>query len=189
MMTILRRISRLFKADMHGILDNLEAPEMILKQAVRDMQEEIDKAYRTTAELNKELECLQKKKHNLSEYTKTLQQQLDFCLQANNESLAKSIIRKKLQTELSLKELEGQIQHLTEEQQNYQAETEERQEKLQAIRDKLAVLLDPSEQYDMPLEDDLSTSISQDDIELAFLYEQQRYANTKNNEGELSHES
>jgi len=40
-MNILTRISRLFKADIHGILDSLEDPEIIFKQAVRDMQDEI----------------------------------------------------------------------------------------------------------------------------------------------------
>ena len=40
-MTLLTRITRLFKADMHGILDGLEEPEEVIKQAIRDMEENI----------------------------------------------------------------------------------------------------------------------------------------------------
>ncbi|ETW92791.1 MAG: hypothetical protein ETSY1_42105 [Candidatus Entotheonella factor] len=39
-MTLMMRITRLFKADMHGLLDLLEEPEAVLKQAIRDMQSE-----------------------------------------------------------------------------------------------------------------------------------------------------
>jgi len=41
-MTLITRVSRLFRADMHGILDWLEEPETVLKQAVRDMESEIE---------------------------------------------------------------------------------------------------------------------------------------------------
>ena len=47
-MGIFNRIGRLWKADLHGIIDSLEEPRAILKQALRDMQEEIES---TTAHL------------------------------------------------------------------------------------------------------------------------------------------
>ena len=51
-MSVLRRITRLFKADLHGILDCLEEPEAILRQAMRDMEDEIEKEI---AEKNEEI--------------------------------------------------------------------------------------------------------------------------------------
>ena len=37
-MTLINRMSRLFKADVHGILDQLEDPAIALKQAIREME-------------------------------------------------------------------------------------------------------------------------------------------------------
>ena len=113
-MNILTRISRLFKADIHGILDTLEQPEIILQQSVRDMQSEIDKAEMTISELEKQQGKLEQKHQSLSTSIEDLQDQLQFCLRENNESLAKSVIRKKLQADISLKELSRQLANISE---------------------------------------------------------------------------
>ena len=175
-MTILTRISRLFKADIHGILDSLEEPEIILKQAVRDMQDEIDKATAAISAFTMQQERLQQKQHILDANIQELQQQLNFCFTENNETLAKSVIRKKLQAELSLRELSQQLTNISEEKNIKVVETEERQEKLQSIRDKLALFTEQTELNETSSATARSTTITQDDVELAFLYEKQRYA-------------
>ncbi|MGR9116189.1 MAG: PspA/IM30 family protein [Gammaproteobacteria bacterium] len=173
-MTILTRISRLFKADMHGILDNLEEPKVILKQAIRDMQEEIDKADAAIAILTQQQERLQQKKQALSRHIEELQRDLEFCLGENNETLAKSVIRKKLQAEWSLKQLSTQLSEIGAEKDKKIAETEDRKEKLQAICDKW-VLFDESSEFDDRTAE-TPAPVSRDDVELAFLYEKQRHA-------------
>ena len=183
-MTILTRISRLFKADLHGILDSLEEPEMILKQALRDMQEEIDKATAAISVLSLQQERLQQKQQALSRHIEEWQQHLHVCFRENNETLAKSVIRKKLQAELSLQELSRQLKNIGEEKVLKIAETEERKEKLQVIRDKLALLNEPSEFDKSPSATETNTTVSQDDVELAFLYEKQRH--TQDAKGEQS---
>jgi phage shock protein A len=40
-MALLNRVSQLFKADFNAVLDQIEEPEQILKQAVRDMEDEL----------------------------------------------------------------------------------------------------------------------------------------------------
>ncbi len=40
-MALINRISRLFKADFHAVLDQIEEPEQILKQAIRDMEDDL----------------------------------------------------------------------------------------------------------------------------------------------------
>ena len=114
-MTILTRISRLFKADLHGILDSLEEPETMLKQALRDMQDGIDNATAEISDLNQQQERLQLKQQALSEHIQELQQHLQLCFSENNDTLAKSVIRKKLQAEGSLKELSRQFKNICEE--------------------------------------------------------------------------
>ena len=40
-MALINRVTRLFKADIHAVLDQIEEPEQLLRQAVRDMEEEL----------------------------------------------------------------------------------------------------------------------------------------------------
>ena len=40
-MALIKRLSRLFAADLHAVLDQIEEPEALLKQAVREMEEEL----------------------------------------------------------------------------------------------------------------------------------------------------
>lgn len=181
-MTLLTRISRLFTADIHGLLDSLEEPDIILKQAIRDMQAEIDRETAAISVLTQQLDRLQQKRQTLVTHLQELQHQLHFCFSENNEYLAKSVVRKKLQTESALKELSRQLNTLCEEKNQKIAETDERKEKLQAIRDKLMLLDGADEAASL---NEQPTAISQDDIELAFLYEKQRYNETSVN-GEKS---
>lgn len=182
-MTILTRISRLFKADIHGILDSLEEPETILKQAVRDMQDEIGKASATIAAMTTQQERLIEKQQALTTTIQELEQRLHFCLAEKNEALAKTVIRKKLQAELSLNELARQIKSVDEERGQKIKEIDERKEKLQAISDKLVLFIEQPEAGDSPSAFGTNTVITQDDVELAFLYEKQRYAEASSNGG------
>lgn len=50
-MSLIRRMTHLIKADMHGILDHLEEPEALLKQAVREMKEQIAQREESLAQL------------------------------------------------------------------------------------------------------------------------------------------
>lgn len=174
-MNILTRVSRLFKADIHGILDNLEQPEIILQQSIRDMQVAIEKAEITIAELDKTQDRLEQQKQNQNKHIEDLQDQLQFCLAENNESLGKSVIRKKLQAEASLKELTRQLANITADKKLKIEETEERKEKLQAIRDKLSLFTEKNELNECSPSTDLSSGVTQDDVELAFLYAKQNY--------------
>lgn len=180
-MSILNRISRLFKADLHGILDNLEEPEMILKQAIRDMQQEIDRDETTLSTLKRQQDRLHQKRQQQSQWVTELQQQLKFCLDEDNETLAKSVIRKKLQAELSVKELSRQLKNVAETMDKKTSETEERQEKLQAVRDKLDLFSEPRHDENI-VTNETGMTVSQDDVELAYLYEKQRHVQSNTGE-------
>ena len=83
------------------------------------------------------------------------------------------MIRKRLQAEFELQELNRQLKQVSDEKNLQTKETEERKEKLQVIRDKLALFTETIEPESFT---DASNYITQDDIELTFLFEKQRYA-------------
>ena len=40
-MTLINRVSRLFRADLHAVLDRVEEPDLLLHQAVREMEDDL----------------------------------------------------------------------------------------------------------------------------------------------------
>jgi phage shock protein A len=40
-MALINRVSRLFTADLHAVLDRIEEPDALLRQAIREMEEDL----------------------------------------------------------------------------------------------------------------------------------------------------
>ena len=40
-MALIKRVARLFQSDMHAVLDRIEDPESLLKQSIREMEEDL----------------------------------------------------------------------------------------------------------------------------------------------------
>src|SRR5262249_48664531 len=96
-MTLIARMTRLFKADLHGILDSLEEPEEVVKQAIRDMEEDIATQERGLDELHAVMQRLAREAQELTVSMQESEQQIDLCFAAGNELLAKNLIRKRLE--------------------------------------------------------------------------------------------
>lgn len=188
-MSLITRITRLLKADMHGILDTLEEPEVVLKQAVREMQEEIETSHRQLKSLEKQQEHLDKKAGEIHSQVRELEQQIGFCFKENNEALAKSRIRKKMELTRCKKILTGNRERVGEEKTELQKELVERQDKLQSIVDKLLLF---GEQKSENLsgaanEGEAVTDhigVSEEDVEIAFLHERQQWSQSNSSTGE-----
>src|SRR4029434_6028004 len=95
-MTLITRITRLFKADLHGILDGLEEPEEVIKQAIRDMEEDIATQEHRLEELRATLQRLEREAQEATATMQEIEQQIDICFAAENEPLARNLIRKRL---------------------------------------------------------------------------------------------
>lgn len=185
-MNIIKRISRLFIADMHGLLDTLEDPETQLKQAIREMETHLQNAHTKLETISAAQTNLERQKQFTQQQLGDMQQQLELCIAERNDELAKSILRKKLHHQLQLKTLEQQLQVLTEDQSQLQTRTEEQQNQLQMIKDKLE-LFSPSQPQPASEETGSTTNFNQDDIEVALLFEKQRYQQNQT-EQEQNHE-
>ena len=96
-MTLITRITRLFKADLHGILDGLEEPEEVIKQAIRDMEEEIATQERHLEELRAVLQRLEREAQETAATMQEIEPQIDLCFAAENEPLARNLLRKRLE--------------------------------------------------------------------------------------------
>ena len=102
-MALVNRISRLFKADFHAVLDQIEEPEAILKQAIRDMEDDLTSTEQQLKLCAHEQESLTARKSELENTVAEFENKLDLCFDSGKDDLARNIIRKKLETEHLLK--------------------------------------------------------------------------------------
>ncbi len=104
-MALINRISRLFKADFHAVLDQIEEPEQLLKQAIRDMEDDLANADQRVKLCTIDQDALSGRKLELESAIAELDTQLDLCFESDKDDLARSLIKKKLEAERLLKRL------------------------------------------------------------------------------------
>lgn len=178
-MSIMTRVSRLIKADLHGILDVMEEPEAILRQAVREMEEEIAKSEAHIKRLYRQKVRLEKAEKDFNKELQEFEQEIGFCLDENNETLAKSLIRKKLEVDQWLKEIAIQLHHVSDEIIGISEEIKERKDKLKSITDKQGVFAVRNgsgweESPDRSMSPECYQTITEEQVELEFLHKKQR---------------
>ena len=80
-MTLLQRLTRLLKADLHGILDGLEDPEEVVKQTIRDMEEALTAKEQTLVALHASLQRLTAEVQDTARTAQEIEQRLELCFQ------------------------------------------------------------------------------------------------------------
>lgn len=98
-MALITRISRLFRADFHAVLDQIEEPEMLLKQAIREMEDDLADAQQRIRGSAQEQEQLATRQQELDQSLRQLDEELDVCFESGEEGLARDLIKRKLETE------------------------------------------------------------------------------------------
>jgi phage shock protein A len=177
-MTLITRITRLFKADLHGILDSLEEPEEVIKQAIRDMEEDIATQEHRLEELRVVLQQLKREAQETAVAIQEIEAQIDICFAAENESLARILIRKRL-------EMARHAKGIARAQEETQAQSDELATRIATHKAQLASVVQKLRAYEetrprhpwasSPCAAPLGGSgITDDEVEVAFLEEKRR---------------
>ena len=176
-MALLQRFSRLIKADFHAVLDHLEDPELLLRQAAREMEAVLD-------ELNGQLDQLKVnsqqnlRRHNeLNQLIATLDGELDVCFQSDHPDLAKSQIRRKLDAQNSLRTVSENQTALGARSEQLAQQIADKTLRLEGIKQKIEVF----GQSDTSVNDFEVARVTDEEVELHFLKEQR-----KRSQGETS---
>src|SRR5512143_3736659 len=96
-MALINRMSRLFTADMHAMLDRIEEPDVLLKQAIREMEEEL--AHGEQQVLVLERDTLANRHRKVEAALGELGNQLDVCFAGGNDELVRKTLKRRLETE------------------------------------------------------------------------------------------
>jgi len=177
-MALINRISRLFKADFHAVLDQIEEPEQILKQAIRDMEDDLATTEQRITMCAHDQEALSIRRSELEDKLSEIDEQLDLCFESEKDDLAKNLIRKKLEAARLLKRLHAK--HVANEKYLTGQRTmlDENRSTLEGLRQKAELFIQhkPASADDGSEFDDIAwmareLSVSEDEIEVAFLRE------------------
>lgn len=171
-MSIGKRIVRLVKADIHGILDCLEDPLSVLQQAIRDMEEEIAKSERELAQSREEAGRFEQLRSRSESAQTEASRQLDICFDTGNELLAKTFMRKRLETERRLKAIAQHISENSRTQSALESRMKEQHEKLASIREKTELFL--QQEPTTAANEDCASGVTEEQVELAMLEEKQK---------------
>ncbi len=174
-MALINRVSRLFRADMHAVLDRIEEPDLLLKQAIREMETAHAEDEQRCRLIKHELAQLESRHQACCKKLDAMEVELDICFHSDKEELAKTLIRRKLEAEQHLEQLESRQKTIQQQLSNLTQRLQENRIQLESMRQK-AQLLDV-EQQNSPAttaQDFAPATIQDSDIEIAFLREKQK---------------
>lgn len=93
-MGILSRVVRLCKADLHGVMDQIEDQELLLKQHLREMQAVIAGRQTRIAQLEDIIGMAQRDLQRYRKQVQALEEDLDLAVVRDKEDIARMLIRK-----------------------------------------------------------------------------------------------
>jgi phage shock protein A len=93
-MGIMTRFVRLCKADIHGVMDQIEDKGLLLKQHLRDMQEELDRKEARLASMLGSRDETEREREKRSREYEALEQDLSLAIAKEKDDIARTLIRK-----------------------------------------------------------------------------------------------
>ncbi len=114
-MTIMHRLLRLCRADVHGVMDQLEDKRLLLKQYLREMEAELDGKQRQLAAMSARLEHLRTRVRRHTDEMPRLEADLEQALIRERDDIARGLIRRRRSLEATVRHLDAQIVETTRE--------------------------------------------------------------------------
>ncbi len=177
-MALINRISRLFKADFHAVLDQIEEPEALLKQAIRDMEDDLANTEQRIKVCAHEQDALKRRSAEFENSIAEIDTQLDLCFDSGKDDLAKGLIRKKLEAERLSKRLNSKVEsneRFLDEQQNMlddnTATLESLRQKAELFAQRSSVRADVRSEFDDAAWMSREMTVDDNEVEIAFLRE------------------
>jgi phage shock protein A len=173
-MALITRVSRLFQADFHAVLDRIEEPEAILRQAVREMEEELARDEQRSTMLQQEQRQIVTRITGFEQSLQDIEEELGACFAAGNDDLARASIRRRLEAQRLVGNLSRKLGEIGETLDALKTRIRENRSRLESMRQKAELLADEStrtrtaENWNTP-----EVTVSDEEVEVALLREKQ----------------
>ena len=174
-MALVTRLTRLFQADFHAVLDRIEEPDLQLRQAVREMQFALDQDQQRLQLLQDEATRLDEACAAAAINLKGFDEELDICLAAEEDDLARDLIRRKLGHEKQMQSLQQQSADIDVQLRHLVKQIEEQNQQLTSMKQKLELLVSNGNGVDGG-NFNHADAIRSEEVEIALLREKERRA-------------
>ncbi|MGD9008700.1 MAG: PspA/IM30 family protein [Desulfobacteraceae bacterium] len=114
-MAILSRMMRLFKADVHGVMDQLEDKGLLLKQHLREMEASLEDKEGRLNRIESAIRQAESDYDRREKEVRKLENDLDLAVRKEKDDIARMLIRKRRSLQGSCEQLKHQIEALTQE--------------------------------------------------------------------------
>jgi phage shock protein A len=141
-MALITRLSRLFRADLHALLDRLEEPDILLAQSLREMADAVAADERVLAALRRQRQELLERRDTLTRRGADDADRLEICLDAGQDDLARDLLRRHLERERLLERLGHRGQALDADIATLTTALEQRHRRLEQLRAEAALVAD-----------------------------------------------
>lgn len=177
-MALITRIGRLFRADFHAVLDQIEEPELLLKQAIREMEEDLAAREQRIRAATHEQGELRARKDELALALKEIEDQLDLCFTSQKHELARNLVRRKLEAERRGRQLASREAATEKYLGEQRAMIDRHRMTLDGLRQKAEIFTrrswEPGGNGEVMDPVGRELAVSDDDVEVAFLREQNK---------------
>lgn len=176
-MALVTRVSRLFRADLHAVLDHIEEPDVVLRQAIREMEEEFGRDEQRVKLIKHEQDQIQARMTDIAQSLTDLNEELDICFASQKDELARVLVKRKLEAKRLQKHLSRKADALEQTLAGLETRLKENRTRLDSMRQKAELLSeDKSSDYAEDAWGVPDISVKEEDVEVAFLREKQRRA-------------
>jgi len=174
-MALINRVTRLFRADLHAVLDRIEEPDALLKQAIREMEEALSHNEQQLKVLSHEMSQLSTCYIEVEQNLADLEQELDLCFESDQEDLAKSLIKRKLEAQRFQKFLHRKRETVQKTLDELKQRVEQNRRQLDIMRQKAEVLVEDTSGHSQENHWNIPEfAVRDEDVAVAFLREKQK---------------
>ena len=106
-MGVNNRISNIFRAKVNNAIDDMENPIELLDQKIRDMEESLNTAKLSSAQILGNVHEVEKKMENAEKESKDFDSKVRLAMSKGNEELAKKALEKKLEADKNYSSLKA----------------------------------------------------------------------------------
>jgi phage shock protein A len=146
-MSVFSRIFRLCRADLHGVMDQLEDKGLLLKQCVREMEESLKHKEIQLDQITRSCEQIQCAMAQRNEEILALEKDLELAVRKEKDDIARMLIRKRRTIQGGCGQLQRQLEGLMEEKNQFAGTLEEQRLQYDQLKAKAAAFCHQAEQH------------------------------------------
>jgi len=173
-MTLITRVSRLFRADANAVLDRIEEPGVLLRQAVREMEQSLADDEQRLRRLTHAQQLQTSRLAEVEQSLGELAGQLDTCFRSDRDDLARALIRRRLECEQVRRLATARRDGLAHQVAVLDERIAANRQRLVAMRQKADALIEEDDGASDDQWTGVGVVVRDEDVEVALLQERQR---------------